>query len=345
MRALVRSLTGTELELPVPSASSPADRAALGPTAVVAGRFFGLADGPRDLGPALHKAVRHGADSLTLLAEADIAPDLARRASLIDFDIDVRSIEGAEAVETAPRPAPAVPELDDDMWRAAAVIVDAGARVVDDHGRLVAEVLGLEVARIEDPLALVGLDTALDNLDPADRYRLRIGVGEADRELHEYLKRSEDSNRRPDDRLVLERVVSLVSMKRTDPAHPLSRLARPRWLRSAVLDDPDSVDLAELEAVAPLRPHPGLFDREPSAAYSKVDRVTVVCSAGIDLDLLPEAVDYRQRLDPDSRLTVVVPHRDVDMIRSRVAPLIDNCEIRSIDAPWETSPPGKPLPS
>lgn len=303
-----------------------------------------MADGLRDLGPALHWALRRGADSLTLLAEPDVAPDLARRASLIDFDIEVRSVEGAEAVETTPRSAPAVPELDDDMWRVAAVIVDVGARVVDDHGRLVAEVYGLEVARIEDPLALVGLETSLDNLDPADRYRIRIGVGEADRELHEYMNRGSGLNREADDRLELERIVSLVATRRIDPAHPLSRLARPRWLRSTVLDDPDLIELAELEAVAPLRPHPGVFDREPSAAYSKVDRVTVVCSAGVDLDLLPEAADYRQRLDPDSHLMVVVPHRDATMIGNRLGPLVDDCEIRPIDAPWDTPPAGKPLP-
>jgi hypothetical protein len=325
--------------------SPPAGTADPSSAAVVAGRAFGLADGPRDLGPAIHWALRRGADSLTILAEPDVAPDLARRAALIDFEIEVRSIEGAEAVVARPRPAVPVPDLDDDMWRAATVIVDAGARVVDDHGRLVAEVLGLEVARIEDPLALVGLDTSLDNLDPTDRFRIRIGVGEADRELDNYLSRRPDMNRETDDRLRLERVISLVEMKRTDPAHPLSRMARPRWLRSIVLDEPEMIELAELETAAPLRPHPGVFDREPSAAYSLLDRVTVVCSSGIDLDLLPEAVDYRERLDPGSRLMVVVPHRDAAMIRNRWAPLVPNCEIRSIDAPWDTAPSGKPLPS
>ncbi len=342
----MRSLTGVEPEpQDSPTVSPPAGTAEPSSAAVVAGRAFGLADGPRDLGPAIHWALRRRADSLTILAEPDVAPDLARRAALIDFDVEVRSIEGAEAVVARPRPALTVPDLDDDMWRAATVIVDAGARVVDDHGRLVAEVLGLEVARIEDPLALVGLDTSLDNLDPADRFRIRIGVGEADRELYDYVSRRRDVDRATDDRLKLERVVSLVKTKRTDPAHPLSRLARPRWLRSTVLDDPELIELAELEAAAPLRPHPGVFDREPSAAYSVLDRVTVVCSSGIDLDLLPEAVDYRGRLDPGSRLMVVVPHRDAAMIRNRWARLVPDCEIRSIDAPWDTAPSGKPLPS
>lgn len=325
LRALVRSITGAD---PLETAVGDSD-----PAVVVDGRAYRLVDDIRGLGPAVHWAMAQGATAVTVLAEPAVAADLARRALLLSFDVDVRSVVGAEAKPVEPAPPPTVPDLPDEMWRAAAAIVDAGARVVDDHGRLVAEVAGLEVARIDDPLAMVGLEADLNNLDPAERYRVAVGVGEADRELQQYVNRHADQSE------VLQAAVETVSAARADPAHPLSRLARPRWLRSLALDDPDVLGLTELEAVAPLRSNPGVFDREPAAAHSTVDRTTVVFSTGVDLDLVPEAADIHNRIDPDSRLLVVVPQRDLALVTRHVAMLAPEAEVVSMSAPWESDRP------
>ncbi|MGB5759484.1 MAG: hypothetical protein WBM50_21400, partial [Acidimicrobiales bacterium] len=115
-------------------------------------------------------------------------------------------------------------------------------------------------------------------------------------------------------------------------AHPLTRVARQRWLRSVLLDEPWRLDLPPLEPVVPLRPRYTVLGREPVAAAGEA--TVVVCSVGIDLDLLPEAVDYRQRVDPGAELVVVVPARDRRLATSALAGLVPRLRVASIDPPW-----------
>lgn len=287
---------------------------------IVGDRLFGLADRLGDLGPILAWAQTKGGGQLTVFADTadELAGHLARRASLLSADITVMGIIGAEAVPAEPGLLPEPPDLGEDFWRAAAVMADAGARVVDDHGHLTGEVLGLEVARVEP----AGPD--------GEEISVRVGVGRADRELQGFVLGHLDDIER------LNRSVALVvSQRRSGVAlHPLNRLARPRWLRSILLDDPTAIDLVDLDPVPPLWPDGGLPDTEPSAAFSPSDRATVVCSAGLDFDLLPQAVDYRHRIDPSSSLTLVVPHRDRELVERRVAGAAPDLSVRSVDTPW-----------
>jgi hypothetical protein len=287
---------------------------------IVGDHLFALAERLSDLGPILAWARSQGGGRLTVFADAadNLAGHLARRASLLSTDITVMRITGAEAVPAEPGRLPEPPDLGDDLWRAAAVMADAGARVVDDHGHLTGEVLGLEVARVEP----AGSDD--------EEISVRVGVGRADRELQGYVLGHLDDIER------LRRSVDLVALQRRSGValHPLNRLSRPRWLRSILLDDPAAIDLVDLDPLPPLWPDGGLLDTEPSAAYSPSDRATVVCSAGFDFDLLPQAVDYRHRIDPASSLTLVVPHRDRELVERRVAGAASDLSVRSIDTPW-----------
>jgi len=286
---------------------------------IVGDRLFALADRLGDLGPILAWAQTKGGGRLTVFADTanELAGHLARRASLLSADVTVMGIIGAEAVPAEPGRLPEPPDLGEDLWRAAAVMADAGARVVDDHGHLTGEVLGLEVARVE-PAGSEG-----------EEISVRVGVGRADRELQGFVLGHLDDIER------LHRSVALVvSQRRSGVAlHPLNRLARPRWLRSILLDDPAAIDLVDLDPLPPLWPDGGLYT-EPSAAFSPSDRATVVCSAGLDFDLLPQAVDYRHRIDPSSSLTLVVPHRDRELVERRVAGAAPGLSVRSVDTPW-----------
>ncbi len=320
LAALIRATAGTDC-----------DRRAHTDSAVVCcvadGRMYGLARRPTDLGPLLARCrTTSGVEGLTVFvdpadlagdAAATTAGDLARRASLLTADVEIMVVTGAGTAKAEPTPVLETPEIDDGLWRESAVMADAGARVVDDHGRLVGEVNGLEVARVEPA----------EGVQPV---RLRVGVGQADRELQVFVHGHLDDEER------LRRAVEVVAThRRVDAApHPLNRLARPRWLRSAIVGDPGLVDLTDLEPRPPLRPRPGVADREPAAAYSRVDGVTVVCSAGVDLDLLPEAVDYRARIDPGSKLLVVLPPRDVDVGRRWLDDLATDFEVRAVEPPW-----------
>jgi len=312
--ALVADLTGTPPDAQIQAASESAIVACL-----VGDRAFVLADAISDLGPAWHWFARQDAAMLTVLAESGVAEDLARRASLVNADIEIMAVAAASARPADVAPSPTVPEISDELWRTAAVIADTGARVVDDNGRLTGEVRGLEVARVEPD------DHALGSP------RIQVGVGQADRELHGYVHGHLDDQDR------LRRAVEVVLQHRRAGAalHPLTRLARPRWIRSELLSNPAAIGLTDLEPQAPVRPTAGVFDREPATAYSRPDRVTVVCSAGVDLDLLPEAVDVRARIDPESRLILALPSRDVALATGSLLESVPNSEVRAVTPPWE----------
>ncbi len=299
-----------------------ADSAIVG--AVVGSRVYALADEVNDLGAIVRWAVSQSASAVTVFVDdAEVAGHMARRARLLTADIAVKTVVGADAVDSVALPVAVPPVLGDDMWRAAAVMADAGARVVDDHGRLTGEVHGLEVARVEVADAYADSDTGP---------RLRVGVGEADRELQFQVHGHLSDEQR------LRRAVQLVTHHRRPGValHPLTRLSRPRWLRSTLLADPGLIGLAELEPRPPLQPKPGIHDGDAAAGYSPSDRVTVVCSAGVDLDLLPAAADYRQRIDPASHLIVVVPTRDAALVAGGMPGLVERCHISPIEPPWES---------
>ncbi len=293
-------------------------------------RVFGLAVDVSDLGRLLHQVARtRKADGsttvtgLTIFAESEAASVIARRVSLLqpslaDLDVEVQEVDGAQSVSAVAADMLIPPVLDVKAWTAASSMADAGARVIDDHGRLVAEVMGLEVARLTPD-------------------GIRVGVGEADRELQVYL------NSHLEDGEALARAVQTVSDLRPVPSHPLNRLARPRWLRSVLMDDPSLVELTELQPLAPLTAADGVFDREPSAAYcppaAGAAGTTVVCSVGVDLNLVPEAFEYRQRTDPDSRLMLVLPERDRHLAVEPLRVLFSDpsdLTVRSVQAPWES---------
>ncbi|MEL6985162.1 MAG: hypothetical protein AAFO29_22205, partial [Actinomycetota bacterium] len=113
------------------------------------------------------------------------------------------------------------------------------------------------------------------------------------------------------------------------------RLSRQRWLRSVLLDDPGLLDLDDLEAVAPLRPPRTLLSQEPVAAHGT--GAVVVCSVGVDLDLVPEAAEYRHREDPSAALIVVVPERDRALVGGPMLDLVPGLRLVSIPAPWDVT--------
>lgn len=270
-------------------------------------------------GPALTWAVRSDVGVLTVIAEAETAPALARRVSGIGvLDVEVLAVDGVALVPAEPAPVASPPELDPRMWELAAVLSEAGARPVDDHGRIAGEVAGLEVARIDPP--------------GDDGVTIEVGVGEADRELHSLVHTQMDSD------TAVRRAVAMVGAeRRAGSLHPLARMARERWMRSVLLDDPTRIGLMSLVPAAPLVARSTVLGNVPSAAVGeRADGTTVVvvCSSGIDLDLIPEAADYRRRDAAEAELLVVVPERDRHATTEALAALTPNCHLLGLAPPW-----------
>ncbi len=76
---------------------------------------------------------------------------------------------------------------------------------------------------------------------------------------------------------------------------------------------PAAVGCATLTTAPPPVPRANLKEPVPCVAVGDTTAGTpavVVCSSGIDLDLIPFAADARLALDPAARLIVVVPPAD-----------------------------------
>jgi hypothetical protein len=269
------------------------------------GRSWVLVDDApaRALGPALAWARRTGAPAVSLVVE-DAAGVLARRATAFAEPVPEVWVVAGRALERAePEPVPAVPPLDPQLELWAPVLQEAGCDVVSEFGRLVGEVLGLEVARV-----------VMDDGSP----RLEVGVGRFDREAHAELAGAGDPT--PE---TLRRVAAQVREQRRPgaPGSPLLRLAPERRLRSFLLAEPDLVGAAHL------RPVPSVVDAPlrtpaPAAAVGTTTGgapVVVVASTGIDLDLVPTAADVRAREAPAARLVLAVPPRDASPVTRDLA--------------------------
>lgn len=281
----------------------------------------------RVLGPALLWAARHGVPDLHLVVDdAGAAGLLARRSPPFALAPTVwrvvgRSLEAVDAVPHVEEP-PSDPRL----GQAAAMFAAAGCDRVVEHGRVVAEVAGLEVAR-----ATLGDD---------GRPVVEVGVGRFDREAHAMISGGEIDAAR------LAAVVALVARHRRPgaPRHPLNMLVPERALRARLVATPGLVGAETLVPVPPVVEPPDLRTATPAPAVGEDPDgapVVVVCSTGIDLDLVPTGADTRLRDGRGGRLVLAVPPRDAHpALRELAAALVEPAEVVAVPAeePVERSP-------
>jgi hypothetical protein len=192
-----------------------------------------------------------------------------------------------------------------------------GAEPVLEHGVLRGEVLGLEVARVVDG-------------------HLQVGVGRHDRLARAEMRPDEDIGE------ALDEAVGAVRARRRlgEPRHPANTLARGRWLRSVVCARPELVGARDLVPVEPPLPWfdlpeagaaPALGTSSPGARP-----LVVVCSVGVDLDLVPTAADSRLIHCPGAELAIVVPEGDdVPVTRALAAMLANPADVRVVRNKWE----------
>jgi hypothetical protein len=104
--------------------------------------------------------------------------------------------------------------------------------------------------------------------------------------------------------------------------HPLNMLAQERALRARLVVEPHLIGASSVISVAPPIPRPNVKDPIPCVALATIDgrETAVVCSSGVDLDLVPYAVDARAALGTVQCL-VVLPARDALAVQHRIARL------------------------
>lgn len=335
LRALARSVLDVEL-----TETSGTDDGALAVVADGAAGVVCLAQerAERALGGAMALAVRTGCDTVHVFAE-DHSGVLARRAACFAQPPTVWQIDGAAAAiaDPAPRPTePAPPRVPELLSLLSASDID----VVVEHGVIMGEVEGLEIARIvaappsgegDDDHAEIGDE---DSHRPSAIWRIEVGVGAHDREAFALLHADEPTSE------AIGRVAAVVRRHRSPGAspHPLNRLAASRWLRSLLIRQPDLVGAGRLRAASPPVPFRGPKDPAPAVAYGLTPdgrRLVVVACVGIDLDVVPFAADARLFLDPDAELVVALPRRDAhEVIWTMVDRLERPAGIVEIDDGW-----------
>ena len=265
-----------------------------------------LLDRPREfgLGAALAWMVRNGAVQLTVLADEHTGA-LARQAAGFSIPIEVRHVEGRDSVPAVAEPLPVAPEVPPAHRAFEADIRAAGADPIVEHGVLLGEVAGLEVCRVVD--------------DPhTGAVRLEVGTGAHDREMFQMLH---------GDRPTMESladVVRTVAGHRSPgaPRHPLNLLAQERLMRARLIESPAMIHATSIVPAAPPVPRPNLKDPTPCVAIAQIGGrpVAVVCSVGVNLEVVPFAVDTCTALGLDD-CQVVVPSRDVVEVQQRIASL------------------------
>ena len=165
------------------------------------------------------------------------------------------------------------------------------------------EVDGLEVCRVVD--------------DPhTGAVKLEVGVGAHDREAFQLLHGD-----RPTEEALAD-VVRSVREHRSPGAtrHPLNLLAQERALRARLIADPSLISASHVRPVAPPIARVNVKDAVPCVAQATIasHQVTVVCSTGVDLDVVPFAVDAMAACGTAECL-IVLPERDALDIQLRLA--------------------------
>jgi hypothetical protein len=258
------------------------------------------------LGAVLAWALRAEVAQLSIVTDTASAT-LARRATQFDTKISTYLREGRSLRLLEPMALGPPSAADPRHVQFADLITDAGASLSVEHGVVAGEVRGLEVCRVVD--------------DPTGTARLEVGVGANDRLAFSMLYEGEPAE------VSLRRVVSEVEAHRSLGAarHPLNQLAKERLLRWHLERHPELLGLDDLAATAGPLPRAGLAIATPCTATGRDQtgrKVHVVCSVGIDLDLVPYATDVRlaQTVSTETqRLVLVVPTRDLIPIQVDLA--------------------------
>jgi len=276
-----------------------------------------VTDAARSLGRAMALAVSRGCATLHLFVDIG-GGTTARRAALVRPAPSVwRVVERSLIPETPTPRADAAPPTDADAL--VAMLRDAGLEVVVEHGVISGEIRGLSVATV-----VAGAD---------GHSRLAVGVGRIDQEATDLLHGDLPLHE------TLANAIEEVRVHRHHYAkpHPVNRLARERWLRSQLIARPSIVGLNDIVSIAPAEPRANLRDPVPAAAIGHDGdgaMVLVVCSVGIDLELVPITADLIDREAPD-RVVLAMPARDHAPIQHKLAAhLTVPVEFVAVEGEW-----------
>jgi hypothetical protein len=279
------------------------------------------------MGGALIAAVRAGATHLHVLADdGTLDGHDARRLSRAAMATSMWAAHGRKLTMITPvaaRLQPGLGDLSPEQADFLGVIVSAGATPVMEGGVLRAEVLGLEVGRVNVIEA--------DEEGPLE-VRLEVGVGKHDRLAQSMMNAHAEVSQ------TLRDAVASVLQHRNAEAlpHPANTSSRSRWLRELVIETPSLIDcvgpsvrLSSTVAVDLKRSGVAAVRLRRAGADALIG-----CTAGVDLDAATDLLDLAA--ESDSAVLLVMPERDalpaMVTLCANVTPPIE-----IVAAPWFTT--------
>lgn len=276
-----------------------------------------LEPGQRSFGSAVLWASNAGVHELTLMVDPAAGPaDQARRAETLAIQTHVYEVDGSQLVPARPAPTYSAVSAPSHTDVGMAFLLDAGLDIITDHGVVIGEYLGLEVARM---------------VPNSDGGEIQVGVGAVDREANRVLHGGTITAE------VLSRVIAEVAMYRRPGGafHPLGQMARERWMMHSLINDPSQVELREIARVESASARRGLRTDSSAAGIADADghRVLVVTTVGVDVALIGAIADLISRDTPDRVVVVSSPPMMLPLSRS-LDWLSVPVSIAEITPPW-----------
>jgi hypothetical protein len=294
LRALVREHLGLAVD---PEGTS--ESFALGAAFVTDKEIWVLIDGDasRSLGAVLAWTSRF--EMPVNLVVENHSRLLARRAELFDADVTVWHAHEKTLLPALPEPWAPIAVAKESHRAFIDVINAVGADAVVEHGVVIGEVRGLEMCRVVD-----------DNTTGIAR--LEVGMGVNDREAFAMVHGELPTEQ------AMRNVIEAVAVHREPGAnaHPFNQFGAERLHRWRALQEPALIGFTHLEPTDPPLPRTNLKDAVPCAAIGVTldgDRAAAVFVNGVDIDIVPFAVDVASHLGATS---VVIAARERDITPS-----------------------------
>ena len=229
---------------------------------------------------------------------------LARRAALFDVDITVWHADERVLLPALAEPHLPTTQAKPEHLAFTELIQSSGADALVEHGIVVGEVRGLEMCRVVDDVV-------------SGVARLEVGMGVNDREAFAMVHGELPTEQ------ALRNVIDAVAIHREPSAnvHPFNQFGAERMHRWRALQDPTSIGFSRLDPVDPPVKRTNLKDAVPCAAIGSTDSGNLSAAIfvhGVDLDVVPFAVDTASRLGIDE-VTIVARRQDITPSIERLA--------------------------
>jgi hypothetical protein len=229
---------------------------------------------------------------------------LARRAALFDVDITVWHADERVLLPALAEPHLPTTQAKPEHLAFTELIQSSGADALVEHGIVVGEVRGLEMCRVVDDVV-------------SGVARLEVGMGVNDREAFAMVHGELPTEQ------ALRNVIDAVAIHREPGAnvHPFNQFGAERMHRWRALQDPTSIGFSRLDPVDPPVKRTNLKDAVPCAAIGSTDSGNLSAAVfvhGVDLDVVPFAVDTASRLGIDE-VTIVARRQDITPSIERLA--------------------------